>query len=186
MAMRFFIALISIMIFLAASICMPFAGIASEAFIVLLAIGALIALLMFLGPLAARMKPVAQSVGDIVRNFATFVLAVMLTGSIIAPLLERIRYARHLSWQCDGRVLEKTRSSNHNLPMLIVQDDAGGKITLEGLDPDFWTAAKDGDRVQKRAGECDALLNGQRHKIVRGRWRSRTYPEERDYSTGSQ
>ena len=71
-----------------------------------------------------------------------------------------------IGWQCDGKIADVARSSNHGAATIVV-DSAGKSITLEGVDEEFWKKARRGDHITKSSGSRYAVIDGQKMLIVR-------------------
>lgn len=82
-------------------------------------------------------------------------------GSLVAFfLMTTVHFRNEMAGRAvEGIVIETERSSNHQYPVVIIED--GGEIVrLEGVAEEFFHAAHKEDRVEKRAGAVMGLLNG--------------------------
>jgi hypothetical protein len=66
-----------------------------------------------------------------------------------------------MAWWCDGVIVEKYRSNNHQAPTLVVRNRGDGmSVKLEGVRAATWDRAAVNDRLEKQPGRSDARLNG--------------------------
>ncbi|HTL29035.1 MAG TPA: hypothetical protein VL282_07440 [Tepidisphaeraceae bacterium] len=108
------------------------------------------------------------------REALPIVLIIPILFPLIGPGLlmtvgERWRYASDIDWTCDGRVVEKYHSWNHQAPTLVARSEGGERWKLEGVDQKFFATASVGDALKKDAGHTHAMLNGVSLEIVRPR-----------------
>ena len=174
------IALPAVAAFLLVQASMPFAGVWSEAAVVLAAAAAAVpagVAVAKLGRLAQQAKD-ASGARAVIKVALVMPLMFLLVVPIAWTLLGRVRFANDLAWDADGTIVGKARSSNHNLPMLVVRDDRGHDSEFVGVHRDFWMRANVGGRLHKVPGETTATLEGEPIEFVRSRGASRAYPEE--------
>jgi hypothetical protein len=101
------------------------------------------------------------------RAVGVMLLMMFLLVGVLMTWSDRVRYAMDLAWQCDGVIAEKYRSSNHQIPTLVVTNTDGSKTKLEGVVYGLWNKANIGDRMRKSSGTTRALLNDELLECVR-------------------
>ena len=116
------------------------------------------------------MGNIAHGTKDQSRRFYRW-LGVGIAAALFLPnffLCNERRVAREmLEWECTGTVLEKYRSSNHDVYSIFVNGERTAR--LEGLTKEFWEQVKVGDAVAKEKWNRYALLNGFPVRIVQDR-----------------
>jgi hypothetical protein len=143
----------------------PFLGIATEApLFVATALALVPPILVFMirGPMRDKRNSETPDAGTIVAMFFTLALV----AGVMVSWTSRVNFAVRLGWECDGPVVKKYPSSNHNAPTLEVRRADGGVEKLEYCDRGLWERAKVGDRLTKRRGSAAGLLNGQVVRVV--------------------
>ncbi len=88
-------------------------------------------------------------------------------GSVVILLLiTTVSFRNEIAGkELDGAILGLERSSNHQYPVVTISNGGGG-LRFEGIADEFFQAAREGDRVEKRAGAVVAMLNGKAIPIV--------------------
>jgi peptidoglycan/LPS O-acetylase OafA/YrhL len=97
---------------------------------------------------------------------ALAVVFVPLLVGVIFTWTGRVTWAQKMAWSCNGTIVEKYRSDNHQAPTLVVRNGDGTSIKLEGVKGVTWDRAAVDDRLRKEAGRNDGQLNGQAVELV--------------------
>lgn len=164
-----------------AMMAMPFAGIATEIPLVLLATVAAsgpvtILFRMNEALMAARKAPghAAEFRGGTETKKADIGKGALIGFGMFLPvmaitlfsLVSRINYACWLNWKCDGRIVSVTRDGgNHQAPMVLVE--TGGRTdSFSQVDDAFWAQAKPGMTLTKGTGSPMAWLDGRQVRMV--------------------
>jgi hypothetical protein len=99
------------------------------------------------------------------KPLLVFVLLPLMVG-VMMPWTSRVHWVTKLAWSCDGVIVEKYRSHNHQAPTLVVRNHNGSLTTLEGISAAVWGRAAAEDRLRKESGRADAQLNQQTVELV--------------------
>lgn len=138
---------------------MPFAGLLTEA---PLALAASVALVPTMLIVLASFRSAGKAIwSHMMLPFLLLLLLVM----VMMPWTVRVHYARRVAWVCDGTIISKYRSSNHNAPALEIQTPSG-PVILDGVDESMWTDATVGDHLIKSRGTINGELNGRTVRVV--------------------
>jgi hypothetical protein len=95
-----------------------------------------------------------------------YILFGPLVVMIMFPWTSRLNNARMVAWSCDGKIVAKYRSNNHQAPTLAVSGP-NGETKLEGVDQPLWDNANVGDRFAKPRGSVFGHLRGATTRVVR-------------------
>jgi hypothetical protein len=99
------------------------------------------------------------------RRVLVFLIFPLLPG-VMMPWSGRVIWATKMAWSCDGVIVERYRSRNHQAPTLVVQNRDGTRSHLEGVSTAVWEKAAGQDRLRKDSGHADAQLNDQPVQLV--------------------
>jgi hypothetical protein len=93
-------------------------------------------------------------------------LVVPMILAVFMPLSVRLTYASRVLWSCDGMIVQKYRSTNHNARTLHVRNVDGGEARLEGVDQRLWADARIGGDLRKFAPSAFGELDGRAMRVV--------------------
>ncbi|GAA5484835.1 hypothetical protein [Haloferula sargassicola] len=100
------------------------------------------------------------------RGFRTIlwvICSVLLLADGVLDSERKVRRGK-LEWVCEGVIVNRYLSDNHQYPTLMVSGAIDAN--LEGVDVAFYEAAKVGDKVVKKPWHEHALLNGRMLRIL--------------------